>query len=192
MNTTFISSRWKGQDQTNNEGVNGLSLDKMLATYEFEQWLYREAKLLDDINFDGWFSLMHSSLQYQMPVRVNKEGIERPDYSMDMFAFDDDYELLKIRVDRLKTDYAWAELPPSRTRRLVNNVQLIDYVPNQKAKVNSYLMLYRSRSTDIHHDLISGERQDEFIYENGEWKLAKRFFIIDQTTINTRNLAIFV
>jgi hypothetical protein len=58
--------------------------------------------------------------------------------------------------------------------------------------VNSYLMIYRSRSTDIHHDLISGERQDEFIYENGEWKLSKRFFIVDQTTINTRNLAIFV
>lgn len=167
-------------------------MDKMLATYEFEQWLYREAKLLDDIDFDGWFSLLHKSLQYQMPVRVNKEGVERPDYSTDMFAFYDDYELLKMRVDRLKTDYAWAEIPPSRTRRLVNNVQLIEYVPNEKASVNSYLMLYRSRSTDIHHDLISGERQDKFIFDKGEWKLAKRFFLIDQTTINTRNLAIFV
>jgi 3-phenylpropionate/cinnamic acid dioxygenase small subunit len=169
-----------------------MTIERMLATYEFEQWLYREAKLLDDIDFDGWFSLMHPSLKYQMPVRVNKEGIERPDYALDMFAFDDDIELLKIRVDRLKTDYAWAEIPPSRTRRLVNNVRLIKYVTNEKAVVNSYLMIYRSRSTDIHHDLISGERQDEFIFENGEWKLSKRFFIVDQTTINTRNLAIFV
>jgi 3-phenylpropionate/cinnamic acid dioxygenase small subunit len=169
-----------------------MTIERMLATYEFEQWLYREAKLIDDIDFDGWFSLMHPTLKYQMPVRVNKEGTERPDYALDMFAFDDDIELLKIRVDRLKTDYAWAEIPPSRTRRLVNNVRLIDYVPNEKAVVNSYLMIYRSRSTDIHHDLISGERQDEFIFENGEWKLSKRFFIVDQTTINTRNLAIFV
>ncbi|MEW9671250.1 3-phenylpropionate/cinnamic acid dioxygenase subunit beta [Ammoniphilus sp. 3BR4] len=169
-----------------------MSMERLLATYEFEQWLYREAKLLDEIDFDGWFSLMHSDLLYQMPVRVNKEGTERPDYSMDMFAFNDDIELLKIRVDRLKTDYAWAELPPSRTRRLVSNVRLEEFVPNEKAVVYSYLLIYRSRSTDIHHDLISGERRDEFTYVNGEWKLSKRFFLVDQTTINTRNLAIFV
>lgn len=169
-----------------------MSIEKMLATYEFEQWLYVEAKFLDDIDFDGWFSLLHPEISYQMPVRVNKEGIERPDYSLDMFAFDDDIELLKIRVDRLKTDYAWAEIPPSRTRRSVNNVRLLEYVPNEKAVVHSYLTIYRSRSTDIHHDLISGERQDEFRYVDGEWKLSKRFFIVDQTTLNTRNLAIFV
>ncbi|RRN71329.1 hypothetical protein EI200_11500 [Peribacillus simplex] len=52
--------------------------------------------------------------------------------------------------------------------------------------------LNRSRSTDIKHDLISGERNDEFIFEEGKWKLSKRIFIVDQTTINTRNLAIFV
>jgi 3-phenylpropionate/cinnamic acid dioxygenase small subunit len=109
-----------------------------------------------------------------------------------MFAFNDDIELLKIRVDRLKTDYAWAEIPPSRTRRFVSNVRLEEYVPNEKAVVHSYLLIYRSRSTDIHYDLISGERQDEFTYEDGEWKLSKRFFLVDQTTLNTRNLAIFV
>jgi 3-phenylpropionate/cinnamic acid dioxygenase small subunit len=169
-----------------------MSIEKMLANYEFEQWLYEEAQLLDNIDFDGWFSLMHSTLIYQMPVRVNKEGTERPDYSTEMFSFNDDIELLKIRLDRLKTDYAWAEIPPSRTRRFVSNVKLVDYVQNEKAAVNSYLLLYRSRSTDIHHDLISGERRDEFTYQDGEWKLSKRVFIVDQTTINTRNLAIFV
>lgn len=169
-----------------------MNLEKVLATYEFEQWLYKEAKLLDDIDFDGWFSLLHPNLIYQMPVRVNKEGVERPDYALDMFAFNDDIELMKIRVERLKTDYAWAEIPPSRTRRLVSNVRLVEYAANEKAVVNSYLLLYRSRSTDIHHDLISGERCDEFTFEDGEWKLSKRVFIVDQTTLNTRNLAIFV
>lgn len=169
-----------------------MSMEKMLATYEFEQWLYREAKLLDEIDFDGWFNLLHPSLLYQMPIRLNKEGMERPDYSTEMYTFNDDINLIKIRVDRLKTDYAWAELPPSRTRRFVSNVRIEELIPNEKAVVSSYLLIYRSRSTDIHHDLISGERRDEFTYVNGEWKLSKRFFLIDQTTINTRNLAIFV
>ncbi|MFD2368680.1 aromatic-ring-hydroxylating dioxygenase subunit beta [Brevibacillus sp. GCM10020057] len=169
-----------------------MSMEMMLATYEFQQWLYREAKLLDDIDFDGWLALMHPDIKYTMPVRVNKEGIERPDYATDMFAFHDDYNLLALRVERLKSDFAWAEIPPSRTRRSVNNVRVEEYVPKERAVVKSYLLLYRSRSTDIHHDLVSGERTDEFLYADGEWKLAKRFFVIDQTTINTRNLAIFV
>ncbi|MED1954047.1 hypothetical protein EDM59_27950 [Brevibacillus nitrificans] len=169
-----------------------MSMEMMLATYEFQQWLYREAKLLDDIDFDGWFALMHPEIMYSMPVRVNKEGIERPDYATDMFAFHDDHHLLSLRVERLKSDYAWAEIPPSRTRRSVNNVRVEEYVPGEKAVVKSYLLLYRSRSTDIHHDIVSGERTDEFVYVDGEWKLKKRFFVIDQTTINTRNLAIFV
>lgn len=169
-----------------------MSMEKMIANYEFEQWLYKEAQLLDDIDFDAWFSLMHQDLKYQMPVRVNKEGTERPDYTTDMYCFDDDIDLLKLRVDRLKTDYAWAEIPPSRTRRFVSNVKLEEYKANEWAAVNSYLLLYRSRSTDIHHDIISGERRDEFKYEDGKWKLSKRVFIVDQTTINTRNLAIFI
>lgn len=169
-----------------------MNIEKLLAKLEFEQWLIDEAELLDDIEFDDWFRLMHSNLIYQMPVRVNKEGTERPDYSTEMFTFNDDIELLKLRVDRLKTDYAWAEIPPSRTRRFVSNVSVKEFVKEEKAVVNSYLLIYRSRSTDIHYDLISGERNDEFTYEDGKWKLSKRVFIVDQTTINTRNLAIFV
>ncbi|MCK1983272.1 MULTISPECIES: aromatic-ring-hydroxylating dioxygenase subunit beta [Peribacillus] len=169
-----------------------MNVEKMLLKCEFEQWLYDEAQLLDDIEFDDWFDLMHSSLRYQMPVRVNKEGVERPDYSTEMFTFNDDIELLKLRVDRLKTDYAWAEIPPSRTRRFVSNVRVKDYVEGEKAVVKSYLLIYRNRSTDIQHDLISGERNDEFIFEEGKWKLSKRIFIVDQSTINTRNLAIFI
>lgn len=158
----------------------------------FENWLIREAKLLDYIEFDEWFQLMHPDLKYHMPVRVNKEGVERPDYSKEMYSFYDDIETLELRVERLKTDYAWAEIPPSRTRRFVSNVNVVDYKENEYAKVESYLLIYRSRSTDIHNDLISGERKDEFKYEDGVWKLSKRFFIVDQTTLNTRNLAIFV
>lgn len=169
-----------------------MNVEKMLIKCQFEQWLYDEAQLLDDIEFDDWFDLMHSSLRYQMPVRINKEGVERPDYSTEMFTFNDDIELLRLRVDRLKTDYAWAEIPPSRTRRFVSNVRVKDFVEGEKAVVKSYLLIYRSRSTDIQHDLISGERNDEFIFEEGKWKLSKRIFIVDQTTINTRNLAIFV
>jgi len=169
-----------------------VDINKLLVKHQFEEWYYHEAKLLDEIDFDRWYKLLHPSIVYQMPVRVNKEGMERPDYTTEMFAFEDDYETLKMRVERLKSDYAWAEIPPSRTRRFVSNIRIQEFEEKKRASVQNYLLIYRNRLNDIHHDLISGERSDEFIYENGKWKLAKRIFIIDQTTIDTRNLAIFV
>ena len=108
-----------------------MNTEKLLAKLEFEQWLIDEAQLLDDIEFDNWFSLMHPNLIYQMPVRVNKEGTERPDYSTEMYTFNDDIELLKLRVDRLKTDYSLAEIPPSRTRRFVSNVSVKELVKEE-------------------------------------------------------------
>ena len=50
----------------------------MLEPLKWSNGYTGEAKFLDDINFDGWFSLLHPDISYQMPVRVNKEGIERP------------------------------------------------------------------------------------------------------------------
>lgn len=169
-----------------------MNIDAILVKHRFEEWLYHEAKLLDEIDFDQWYDLLHPTISYQMPVRVNKEGMERPDYTTEMFAFEEDYQTLKMRVERLKSDYAWAEIPPSRTRRFVSNVRMMEYEENQRASVQSYLLIYRNRLNDIHHDLISGERSDEFLYHDGAWKLSKRTFIVDQTTIDTRNLAIFV
>ncbi|QQK74451.1 aromatic-ring-hydroxylating dioxygenase subunit beta [Salicibibacter cibarius] len=168
-----------------------MNTQKLVAQYTFEQWLFQEARLLDEIDFDSWFDLMHSDLQYEMPVRVNKEGMEKPDYAPDMSAFLDDIETLRMRVDRLKSGFAWAEMPPSRTRRFVSNVT-VNECDEEWASVTSYLLIYRSRAKDISYDLISGERRDEFKIEDGEWKLLKRFFLVDQTSLATRNLAIFV
>lgn len=159
--------------------------------HEVEQWLYYEAELLDDLKFDNWFELLHEDVIYKMPLRINEHGFEKPTFSEDTLLFDDDIETLQLRIDRLKTDLAWAEIPPSRTRRNVMNVR-IQSVAKDEIKMKSNLLLYRSRTTDIGSDLISGERTDVLAKVNGEWKLKSRNFIADQSTIGTRNLAVFV
>src|SRR5699024_2300776 len=87
--------------------------------HEIEQWLYYEAELLDDLNFDDWFELLHQDIIYKMPLRINEHGFEKPTYTENTLLFDDDIHTLKLRIDRLKTDLAWAEIPPSRTRHNV-------------------------------------------------------------------------
>lgn len=187
------------QDHFLKTGLIKLQLNKgwgrmnkeILLQFEIEQWLYEEAELLDDLEFDRWFELLSEEVTYKMPLRINQQDKTKPDFAEETLLFDDDTDTLKLRIDRLKTDLAWAEMPPSRTRRNVSNVKIKEVKENEVA-VYSNLLLYRSRSTDVNADLISGERKDVFRKENGEWKLLSRSFLSDQTTLGTRNLAIFV
>lgn len=163
--------------------------------FEMEQWLYHEAELLDTLEFDEWLELFSKKCSYRMPLRINQQGkqkgIIKPDYIEETLLFNDDIETLKLRIDRLKTDLAWAETPPSRTRRNVMNVK-VKAIDENQLTVKSNLLLYRSRGSEIEADIISGERTDLFLKEDGVWKLLERVFLSDQTTLSTRNLAIFV
>ena len=58
-----------------------------------------------------------------MPVRVTTARGAGFDSLADMGHFDENMYALRKRVQRLATDHAWTEDPPSRTRHFVTNVR---------------------------------------------------------------------
>ena len=58
----------------------------------------------------------------------------------------EDWPSLKARVARLEHEYAWAENPPSRTRRFVTNIMVTGKTENGGVQVESNLMLFRYES----------------------------------------------
>jgi 3-phenylpropionate/cinnamic acid dioxygenase small subunit len=109
-----------------------------------------------------------------------------------MQHFLDDRHTLELRVKRLKTEHAWAEDPPSRTRRFISNVRIKSGESQDEVEVRSYLLLYRNRGNDSDADLISAERQDVWRRSADGWKLGKRLILIDQGILGTKNLGIFL
>ncbi len=158
---------------------------------EVSRFLYREAELLDSNNLDAWLELLTEDVSYEMPVRQTQEH-SRAGSSSEMSHFSEDRRSLELRVKRFKTDFGWAENPPSRTRRLISNIRVEATSDQNEVKARSYFLLYRSRGTSTQVDLISGERQDLLRNVDGHWKLASRLIIVDQTVLGTRNLAIFL
>jgi 3-phenylpropionate/cinnamic acid dioxygenase small subunit len=107
--------------------------------------------------------------------------------------YHDDYRSIMGRIMRLtETKSAWAEDPPSRTRRLVTNVQVNTTGVEGELAVVSYLLLTRSRFDSPDLDLISGERNDVLRLVDGQLKLIRREVILDQAVLGTPNLAIFL
>jgi ethylbenzene dioxygenase beta subunit len=171
------------------DGAPPVSGEVYLAVCHF---LHHEAELLDGNRLDEWLDLLTDDVVYQMPIRMTRERGAESDVSHDMYYFDETRSTLQTRIARLRTDFAWAEDPPSRTRHSVSNVRVQQASGPDELAVRSYLLLYRNRGDDPGHDLISAERTDLLRRVEGAWRLARRCVILDQANLGTRNLAIFL
>jgi len=159
---------------------------------EVQQFLVHEAELLDDYRERDWLALLTEDVEYAIPVRVTKERAAGKGFSAHAFHMQEDFGMLETRIERLETEYAWAEDPPSRTRRCVSNVRLDGGESADELLVKSNLLLYRNRGDAPTHQLICCERHDVLRRVDGALRLARRDVYLDQATLGTHNLAIFL
>lgn len=166
--------------------------DRFEVRQTCEEFLFREAELLDDKRLHEWLDLLTEDIEYRVPRRIMRErGSEQSDFSEDGFLYREDHGTLTTRVKRYDREYAWAENPPSRTRRFVSNVRVHEEA-NDELQVKSNLMIYRNQGDTTEYDLIVGERDDTLRRVDESLKLARRTVRLDQTILATRNLSFFV
>ena len=158
---------------------------------QIEDLLYYEAEQLDDRNYEAWLALFTDDTRYTAPVKVSRKS-PADDVVDDIGYFDDTIHSLGLRVRRLRTDVAWAEDPPSHTRRIVGNIRIRPTEEPHELEVRSNLLLFRSRGDLGAYDLIAGERHDLLRLVDGEWRIARRRTVLDQASLGTKNLGIFL
>ncbi|CAN5337787.1 3-phenylpropionate/cinnamic acid dioxygenase subunit beta [soil metagenome] len=158
------------------------------------EFLYDEAKLLDDLQLREWSALLAEDLLYNAPLRLTRATAHLSEtYVRSVQHFHDNYRSIMGRIMRLTgTKSAWAEDPPSRTRRLVTNVRVETTDKPDEFKVISYLLVTRSRFDFDQFDLISAERHDVLRSNGVSFKLARREILLDQAVLGTPNLGIFL
>ncbi len=158
------------------------------------EFLYEEASLLDQIRLQEWGASLATDLVYTAPLRETRSmSNQAASYVRTVQHFHDDYRSMMGRIMRLTgTKSAWAEDPPSRTRRLVTNVLVHTTAKPDEFAVVSYLLVTRSRFNFDEYDLISAERHDLLRSDGASFKLARREILVDQAVLGTPNLAIFL
>ena len=155
------------------------------------QFLVEEAALLDAADYPGWLELLCEDIRYLMPVRVTTARGAGFDSLSDMAHFDEDMYALGKRVQRLATDHAWTEDPPSRTRHFVTNVRTFG-AEGDDLRVASALLLFRSRGDTREASLISAGRTDLLRATPDGLRLARREITVDESVLRTQNLAVFL
>ena len=167
-------------------------LDPVKLQFEVEQFLYREAALLDERRFDEWLALLTDDIHYWMPIRrttTAKQADQEFTKPGDMAFFDDDLAVLKMRVEKMAAGNAWSEDPPSRTRHFVSNVRVVD-VGASEVTVEANFHLYRTR-LESEEDSWLGRRRDRLRRVDGVFLLAERHIFLEQTVILAQNMSNF-
>ena len=172
---------------------------------QIEQFLYREARLLDARQFRQWLELFADDVRYWMPMRSNRYSVtskaisildgsryEEVDLSKegDLAIMDETKDSLERRIDRLDTGMAWAEDPPSRTRHFISNIEVEPGERESEIKVYSNFIMYRSRA-EKEEDFYVGSREDILRNVDGEWKIARRKIVLDQNVLLAKNVSNF-
>ena len=170
-----------------------LDVDRLLVKQEVEDFLYREAELLDERRFEEWLDLFTEDVRYWMPMRRNvpADEMEREftREGADVNWFDEGKDTLTRRVKQIRTGVHWAEQPPSRICHMVSNVQIVR-ASSDEVSVKSRFLLYRNR-VETETDLLVGKREDLLRRVDGGWRIARRKIVLDQNVLLAKNLTFF-
>ena len=165
--------------------INGISPELFR---DVEAFLYREARMLEDNRFDDWLQCLADDVRYWMPIHETTDGLfDTADKGQeaDSFAlFDDDKKSLELRVLRIKTGDAHAEVPPSTTQRLVTNITVEPAATDHSLRVRSTFMVYQERRGQ-HGVTFFGRRDDLIRQIEGDFKIAQRRIDLAQKILPT-------
>jgi phthalate 3,4-dioxygenase beta subunit len=156
------------------------------------QFLVEEAHLLDERRFHDWLALLTDDIRYVAPVRVTTPDPGRATTLSGLDHFHEDLHSLRQRVERFGSGHAWTEDPPSRVRRYVTNVRTFESDGAGELRVESSVLVTRSRGDDRPTDLVPAGRVDVLRATPDGLRLAFRRILFDESVLRTQNLGIFL
>jgi len=99
--------------------------------YAVEQFLYREARLADEGDYDGWEALWTDDALYWVPI----DG-EGGDPGRQMSVIYDNRRRISTRLNQLRTGKRYAQAPASKLRRLLSNIEFLSGRNNPEGGVD--------------------------------------------------------
>ena len=176
-----------------------VDLAGLLVRHEVQDFLCREAELLDERRYEEWLDLFTEDAHYFMPMRRNVPHDE-PEREFtragaDVNWFDEGKDTLTRRVKQIRTGVHWAEEPPSRICHMVSNVQVLRVSPSgsvtpSEVTARCRFLVYRNR-VETETDILVGKREDLLRRVDATLKIARRKIVLDQSVLLAKNLTFF-
>lgn len=112
-------------------------------------FLYREARLLDDRQWDDWLQCYAPDVTYWMPAWDDDDQLTEDPQSQISLIYYPSRDGLEDRVFRIKTERSGASMPEPRTSHSVTNVEILaDHGDAVELRYNFHTMNHRYKITD--------------------------------------------
>lgn len=122
----------------------------MSLTHEqIAAFLYREARLLDDRDFDAWLPCYSPRAEFWMPAWDDDDSlVENPQTEISLIYYPN-REGLEDRVFRIKTERSSASLPEPRTSHNISNIEVLSQAGDSiELRFNWHTLSHRYKTTD--------------------------------------------
>jgi benzoate/toluate 1,2-dioxygenase beta subunit len=116
------------------------------AQHAVEQFLYRQADLLDTKRWEEWIGLFTDDGVYWMPP---EPSYTTWDGTPAIFA--EDKNLMRVRMGRVLHPDAWSQRPLWGTNHVVSNVIIENEAPNGDVTARSRFHMMELRRDDVRH-----------------------------------------
>ena len=110
---------------------------------EVEQFVYREARLADELQYDEWEALWTDDAIYWVPA-----GADDIDPTTQMSVIFDNRSRIGTRIKQLNTGKRHAQNPASRLRHLITNVELLGR-EDDDIHLGANFLVYESRDRGL-------------------------------------------
>jgi 3-phenylpropionate/cinnamic acid dioxygenase small subunit len=155
-----------------------------LSRFEAEDILYMEARLLDERRYEQWLGMFTADAIYWVPA--NGDGV---DPKREVAIVYDDMARLSGRIERLTSGGAHAQSPPSKTRRVVSNVQIEESSEDAATVLCAFIMCELRRSKER---VFAGRGEYRIRREDGRWKIVSKKAILVNNAEVIDNLTFIV
>lgn len=113
-------------------------------------FVYREARLLDDRQWDEWLACYSPKVQFWMPAWDDNDQLVEDPYSHISLVYYPNREGLEDRVFRIKTERSSASMPEPRTSHFIANLEVLsDDGVTAQLRFNWQTLSHRYKSTDV-------------------------------------------
>lgn len=122
----------------------------MSITYQMAcDFLYREARLLDDREWDEWLTCYAADVTYWMPCWDDDDRLTEDPQSQLSLIYYPSRDGLEDRIFRIKTERSGASTPEPRTSHMISNVEIrADRTTEVDLRYNFVTLNHRYKVTD--------------------------------------------
>lgn len=162
-----------------------------ISRTDAEEFLYLEARLIDERRYVEWTELFSEDGIYWLPIDTSAEPKEHLS-----LIYDDDLRR-RERIFRLGLSPP-AQAPSSRTLHLVSNIETADGGDGYDVAVNSAQMIYEMRAGDDRQFELGDPRifaarcEHRLRNDDGQWRIVLKRMVLLNRDVPIPNLTFII